>query len=61
MIHFKGKDRGLIVVSNRLPFHRSVNEKGESVWEKAAGGLITAMEPILFDADGVWKKRIRKK
>ena len=54
MIHFKGKDRGLIVVSNRLPFHRSVNEKGESVWEKAAGGLITAMEPILFDADGVW-------
>ncbi|MGB2661012.1 MAG: trehalose-6-phosphate synthase [Candidatus Omnitrophota bacterium] len=54
MIHFKGKDRGLVVVSNRLPFLRSVNKKGESVWEKAAGGLITALEPILLDANGVW-------
>ncbi|MFC1644289.1 trehalose-6-phosphate synthase [Candidatus Omnitrophota bacterium] len=54
MIRFKGKDRRLVVVSNRLPFHRSLNKKGESVWEKAAGGLITAMEPILLDADGIW-------
>ncbi|MFQ5952562.1 MAG: trehalose-6-phosphate synthase [Candidatus Omnitrophota bacterium] len=54
MIRFKGKNRGLVVVSNRLPFTRKVNEKGKSVWEKAAGGLITAMEPILFNANGTW-------
>ena len=54
MINFKGKDRNLIVVSNRLPFSRYHNEKGKLVWEKATGGLITAMDPILKDTNGIW-------
>ncbi|RKY41247.1 MAG: trehalose-6-phosphate synthase [Candidatus Makaraimicrobium thalassicum] len=54
MIHFKGKDRQLIVVSNRLPFSRRRDKNGKFVWEKAAGGLITAMEPILQDTSGIW-------
>ncbi|MDD3089216.1 MAG: trehalose-6-phosphate synthase [Candidatus Omnitrophica bacterium] len=49
-----GKDRRLIVVSNRLPFSRYENENGEVKWEKASGGLITALEPILYDLDGIW-------
>ena len=54
MIKLKGKDRGLIVVSNRLPFTRRKNKKGQYVWEKSTGGLITAMEPILLDVKGMW-------
>ena len=54
MIRFKGKNRGLIVVANRLPFYKREVKGGKFVWEKAAGGLITAMEPILLEADGIW-------
>jgi alpha,alpha-trehalose-phosphate synthase [UDP-forming] len=54
MIRFKGQDRGLVVVSNRLPFYRYEDENGKATWEKAAGGLITAMEPILLDTEGIW-------
>ncbi len=54
MIRLKGKDRGLVVVSNRLPFSRRKDKKGRFVWNKSAGGLITAIEPILGDANGVW-------
>jgi alpha,alpha-trehalose-phosphate synthase [UDP-forming] len=54
MIKLKGKDRRLVVVSNRLPFTRQKNKKGASVWKKSTGGLITAMEPILLDVNGIW-------
>ncbi len=54
MIYYKGKDRGLIVVSNRLPFYKNIDEKGKIVWAKAAGGLITALEPIIIQAEGTW-------
>lgn len=54
MIPFRKKKKRLIIVSNRLPFHRMRDEMGNLVWEKAAGGLITAMEPILYDAGGIW-------
>ena len=53
MIHFKGKDRGLVVVSNRLPFYKSIDEKGNAAWTKAAGGLITALEPIGEDDEEI--------
>ncbi|MFH1665525.1 MAG: trehalose-6-phosphate synthase [Candidatus Omnitrophota bacterium] len=48
------KDRRLIVVSNRLPFTRLEDGKGGFVWEKSAGGLITAMEPVLLGLNGIW-------
>ncbi len=54
MIRLKGKDRRLIVVSNRLPFHRFVDDSGKDVWKKAAGGLITGLEPILKKCKGIW-------
>ena len=54
MIKLKGKDRRLVVVSNRLPFTRTKNKKGQYVWKKSTGGLITAMEPILLDVNGMW-------
>ena len=54
MIRLKGKDRGLIVASNRLPFRRKKARKNGFIWEKSAGGLITAMEPILTDVKGTW-------
>jgi alpha,alpha-trehalose-phosphate synthase [UDP-forming] len=49
-----GKERGLIVVSNRLPFSRDVDEEGKFSWHKSAGGLITAFEPIIIQAEGTW-------
>jgi alpha,alpha-trehalose-phosphate synthase [UDP-forming] len=54
VIKLKGKDRALVVVSNRLPFTRHTDKKGRDIWEKSAGGLITAMEPILLDVNGMW-------
>lgn len=54
MINFKGKERSLIVVSNRLPFSKYKDDRGKFVWEKATGGLITAMDPILQDTNGIW-------
>jgi alpha,alpha-trehalose-phosphate synthase [UDP-forming] len=54
MIDFNGKKRNLIVASNRLPFSRYKEKDGKLIWEKATGGLITAMDPILQDTNGIW-------
>jgi alpha,alpha-trehalose-phosphate synthase [UDP-forming] len=43
-------DRPLIVVSNRLPVRRS--EDGS--WRLAAGGLVTAMKPVMERSGGLW-------
>ncbi len=43
----------LIVVSNRLPV-ALVREGGEWTTKRSAGGLATAMDPILKRAGGVW-------
>lgn len=43
----------LIVVANRLPVHRAARS-GRQVWESSAGGLVTAMEPILQRRGGAW-------
>ncbi|MDP8299364.1 MAG: trehalose-6-phosphate synthase [Candidatus Tantalella remota] len=54
MIINNGKERKLVVVSNRLPFTRQVDPDGKDVWQKSTGGLITAMDPILRSTNGVW-------
>ncbi len=54
MINLKGKKRRLVVVSNRLPFYRTINKNKKTVWTKSSGGLITAMEPILKKCNGIW-------
>jgi trehalose 6-phosphate synthase len=54
------RKRRLIIVANRLPVHRvggggGGGPAGESGrWESSAGGLVTAMEPVLADAHGTW-------
>jgi len=44
----------LIVVSNRLPF--ALDSTGEDLWTvtPAAGGLVTAIEPVLRERAGTW-------
>lgn len=43
----------LIVVANRLPVHRVRTEHGHR-WESSAGGLVTAMQPVLKRTKGTW-------
>ncbi len=44
----------LIVVSNRLPVVLSQQSGGEWHLDRGAGGLVTAMEPVLRESKGVW-------
>ena len=46
--------RRLVVVSNRLPV--VLNRRSEREWslERGAGGLVTALEPVLSRVGGVW-------
>src|SRR6478752_7005186 len=43
-----------VVVSNRLPVDRVVDEDGAERWNQSPGGLVTALEPIMREADGAW-------
>lgn len=43
-----------VVVSNRLPVDHVVAEDGSSIWKQSPGGLVTALEPVMRDADGAW-------
>ncbi|WP_102161267.1 alpha,alpha-trehalose-phosphate synthase (UDP-forming) [Zhihengliuella halotolerans] len=43
-----------VVVANRLPVDRVVNDAGESSWKRAPGGLVTALAPVMEAADGAW-------
>ncbi|BAU48920.1 alpha,alpha-trehalose-phosphate synthase [Sulfurifustis variabilis] len=44
----------LVVVSNRLPFILAKGEDGEWRITPGAGGLVTALLPVLRDRGGVW-------
>ncbi|MFH0980719.1 MAG: trehalose-6-phosphate synthase [Planctomycetota bacterium] len=43
----------LLIVANRLPVRRA-RRGGRLVWEPTAGGLVTAMDPILKAHGGIW-------
>jgi len=45
--------RKLVVVSNRGPLRR-VKSGGKRRWERSAGGLVAALDPILRARDSVW-------
>jgi len=47
------KSRKLVVVSNRGPYRHEVTRGGER-WVRAAGGLVTALDPVLQKRGGVW-------
>ncbi|OPZ05133.1 MAG: Trehalose-phosphate synthase [candidate division BRC1 bacterium ADurb.BinA292] len=46
--------RGLIVVSNRLPYALSRDEAGRLTLQPGAGGLVTALVPVLRNRGGTW-------
>src|SRR5688500_7712184 len=43
----------LVVVSNRLPFSLKRADEGWTV-QRSAGGLATAMDPLLKETGGIW-------
>ena len=44
----------LIVVSNRLPFTLGSDSDGSLRRRPAAGGLVTAVAPVVIQSKGVW-------
>jgi len=44
----------VVIVANRLPVDRVVNEDGSVDWRPSPGGLVTAIEPIMRANDGAW-------
>ncbi|HEY4224914.1 MAG TPA: alpha,alpha-trehalose-phosphate synthase (UDP-forming) [Pseudolysinimonas sp.] len=43
-----------VVASNRLPVDRVTDDDGAAVWRPSPGGLVTALEPVMREADGAW-------
>ncbi|CAL8896715.1 alpha,alpha-trehalose-phosphate synthase (UDP-forming) [Kocuria varians] len=43
-----------VVVSNRLPVDRIVDEDGGSTWRRSPGGLVSALAPVMAQRDGAW-------
>ena len=43
-----------VVVANRLPLDRVEGADGEVSWRRSPGGLVTALEPVMQQADGAW-------
>jgi alpha,alpha-trehalose-phosphate synthase [UDP-forming] len=46
-------DRRLVLVSNREPYVRKATADGERL-ERTAGGLVTALDPVMRASGGVW-------
>ncbi len=44
----------LVVVANRLPVDLTVDDDGSVSWQRSPGGLVTALEPVMQNADGAW-------
>ncbi|MDO5367751.1 trehalose-6-phosphate synthase [Kocuria sp.] len=43
-----------VVVSNRLPVDRDIDENGNSAWRRSPGGLVSALAPVMAKRDGAW-------
>jgi trehalose 6-phosphate synthase len=46
--------RNFVVVAGRLPVDRVEEPDGETSWRPSPGGLVTALEPVMREAGGVW-------
>jgi trehalose 6-phosphate synthase len=44
----------LVIVANRLPVDRVSEADGTETWRRSPGGLVSALEPVMRDADGAW-------
>jgi len=47
-------DYTFLVVANRLPVDQVENPDGTVEWRRSPGGLVTALEPVMRDANGAW-------
>jgi trehalose 6-phosphate synthase len=43
-----------VVVSNRLPVDRALDDNDEPSWTRSPGGLVTALEPVMKIHEGAW-------
>jgi trehalose 6-phosphate synthase len=43
-----------VVVASRLPVDRAEGPDGEQEWRTSPGGLVTALEPVMRQAGGIW-------
>ncbi|MCH8612004.1 alpha,alpha-trehalose-phosphate synthase (UDP-forming) [Arsenicicoccus dermatophilus] len=43
-----------VIAANRLPVDRVVDADGNVEWHRSPGGLVTAMESVMSERDGVW-------
>ncbi|NLB47003.1 MAG: bifunctional alpha,alpha-trehalose-phosphate synthase (UDP-forming)/trehalose-phosphatase [Microbacteriaceae bacterium] len=46
--------REIVVVANRLPVDRVIDDDGTVRWQPSPGGLVTAMEPIVRELGCTW-------
>jgi trehalose 6-phosphate synthase len=44
----------LVIVANRLPVDRVELADGSLGWRRSPGGLVSAMDPVMRDRNGVW-------
>ena len=44
----------LVVVANRLPVDRVVEDDGAVSWRRSPGGLVSGLEPVMRTYDGAW-------
>ncbi len=54
LIKKKMADYLFVVVSNRQPYIHVFNKKGKVECQRGAGGVITALDPVMQACDGVW-------
>jgi trehalose 6-phosphate synthase len=47
-------DYGFVVVASRLPVDRADEPGADEEWRPSPGGLVTALEPVMREAHGVW-------
>ena len=43
-----------LVIANRLPVDRKVDDEGNVSWQSSPGGLVTALEPVMQRKGGAW-------
>jgi trehalose 6-phosphate synthase len=48
------KKAELVIVANRLPVDRVVDDDGSVSWRPSPGGLVSAIEPVMRQNDGAW-------
>src|ERR1700685_3150619 len=49
-----GAGHDFVVVASRLPVERVEEPDGGTSWRPSPGGLVTALEPVMREAAGVW-------